>query len=310
MENKNSYVDMQSLIQIANLIYKKYVEIYELELDGKENVELYQKKLNELERLIALEESMYKNLDTKTLGQSIKHYIDMFTEDKLASELKDVYASEKTRLIERRIFRRIVKSVELANNSFSKLQQPEIIGDALKRDFIKTLLAIINEYINNEHFKDIREYFINLKYNIAFIYGNIERDLLNSKFRINSRPVWLHESVAKDIGIDENVLVNMNLTEMFNIMNYFIAVINNLYNYDLNDPVLLTTGITAGAFLRTANLFAHESLRNNLLKMFNIEEYEDMELWEASNPAEMLGVSLSRYECDKDIPIKVDLNLG
>lgn len=54
MENKNSYVDMQSLIQITNLIYKKYVEIYELELDGKENDELYQKKLNELERLIAL----------------------------------------------------------------------------------------------------------------------------------------------------------------------------------------------------------------------------------------------------------------
>lgn len=306
----NNFLDMRSLVKITNLIYKKYVEIYELDLEGKVENQEYESKVNELKRLLALEEVFYKSLDLQFLAESMTKHVDMFTEDKLASELIDVYESKKDRLIQRRIFKKVVEKPSVERNPHGRLTGREIANNALKQDFINTLLAIITQYINDEHFKDVREYFVNLKYNLSFIYGSIERDFLENKFKVNPTPIWTHESIARENGINENDLINMNLTETFNVINYFISVINNLYNYDLNDPVTITTGVSAGAFLRTAILFTHESLRNEFTRMFGGENYEHLELWEATDPSEMLGISFSRYDIDKNLPIKIDLNLG
>lgn len=306
-----SYDEFNSLINITRLIINKYNEIYTYEsINEKESLE-YENKVNELRKLLLIEEMVYNTIDINILSKSIYTNVDMFSESKLVHDFIASFSMSDKRIIQRRIFKKIVERIEKEQNPHDKLTGQKELENTVKEDYVNTLLVILNEYINNENLYNISNYFLKLKYNISAIFGFVEKDFLANNFSINSNLKWNYQRVASDNNIDRNNLISIILTESFNAMNYFIAHIKNLDEHDFDNPTVFASGMLGQIFLRTSFLFAFlsEDLKQKFIASFSLETDEEKEIWESNNSKDIISTAMKEFENDKNLPQNNGFNL-
>lgn len=308
---KFNYDELNSLLNITRLIINKYNEIYSYEsISEKESLE-YENRIKELKKLLLIEEMIYNTLDLNILSKSLFSHIDMFSQNRLVHDFIASFSMSDERIMQRRIFKKVVEKIEKEQNPHDKLIGIKELEKTVKEDYVNTLLVILNKYINNENLYIISNYFLKLKYNISAIFGFVEKDFLANNFSINPNLVWKHESVANINNINTNDLRSIMLTESFNAMNYFIAHIKNLDEHDFDNPIIFASGMLGQIFLRTSFLFAFlsEDLKQKFINSFSLEIEEEKEIWESSNSKEIISTAMKEFEHDKNLPQNNGFNL-
>lgn len=111
--------------------------------------------------------------------------------------------------------------------------------------------------------------------------------------------------------INKDTLMSIKLTEIINVLNYFVNHLKSLEDLDFSETPTFASGIVAQVFLRTSFLlsFDDDSVKEKIIKMYGMEEIKDKEIWDVQNPAEIIGTALNSYNLDRELPITITLNL-
>ena len=81
-----------------------------------------------------------------------------------------------------------------------------LINATIIKDFLNTLLTILNFYLNDEKYYIINDLLLNLKYGISFLYEEIEADFLENDFNINNILYWQANALADYYRLDREKL--------------------------------------------------------------------------------------------------------
>ena len=226
------------LLDISLRIYRYYQRLKDLDYCDKKDSIDYQNNLFILNKLLDEEKSIYESINDRDLIQNILLYLSSKKEiNNLISDIKALI-SDNDLIIKRRIIIRLLNkkqdidketllkmaleldkdvkdnNFKIKENSYYKLNNLLKLSESIKMDFINSVLLIINN-------KDIkRDIFLNLLYNISYLYEFCERELLKNNFEIKDI-YWISELVSDLNKIKDEEF--QQTKEMFGIeiYNYF-----------------------------------------------------------------------------------------
>lgn len=223
MLNKIIEEDFNTLWIITESIYDTYGELWTLEKEGNAESPQYESVQNALESSLELEKDIYSRFpkDIQTISKLYLYFkeskgsLDVTTK----AFLEDALKSNKESLVKRRIHSKLIQEfASLLSEKESSLYTVQINGgdsislksyidcsESCTTDYLNTLLTILNEYLNDERFKNIEGDLWQVAYNCFFMNPQIEREVKDQHMRINPELYWQSQAVIGYYGLDENV---------------------------------------------------------------------------------------------------------
>ncbi|MBE6156276.1 MAG: hypothetical protein E7161_00820 [Firmicutes bacterium] len=250
---------LKTIFVVTESVIESYDVLKRLEIEGKSESDEYKAKLLALKSSLFLEDNFYSKL-----GNDIKilyRLLEAITMPSLAWDIdmdllmaKDNHHSD---LVNRRVILRLINKLNQSdkknpfteivifssNQSNSTAVKFTKLSVAIKNDIINTILMLLNIQIENEQNPQVKSKLIEFKYNISFLYHEIEMDFVEHNFRINPQLFWVSPAVADANEIDRhfvgcyqkyyvnsitrpiNELLSINKSNLSNADKFYEAVI-------------------------------------------------------------------------------------
>ena len=222
MLNKDILRNIQTLLAITSSINETYAKLKELEINGQKESAEYNSTIESLKSSLELEKSIYdrfpNDIDTLnkieyTISKSESFWINFNLKENLKAIINH---NNLTNLrIQLKLFNKMlaIKNAEFIidvsdENILNKQSSRNIllINATIIKDFLNTLLTILNFYLNDEKYYIINDLLLNLKYGISFLYEEIEVDFLENDFNINNILYWQANALADYYRLDREKL--------------------------------------------------------------------------------------------------------
>lgn len=229
--------NLKQLFLIEFNIYNIYHKLASLEASYNKNSEEYKNYINSLKYHIELEENIYRKYKSKPVRISeILFYLIGNEKNDFVFNLGCIKDNQIEQIIRIRIVNRLEKIItideylddeELNEEEYSTVNMidAEIIEDLnseitdaeeierkhfietsidyeIEKDILNTILRILNEYINNPKYENMKEALIKFKYLLSVTFKEIENDFLEHNFEISENLYWTSKLRTDGFGAD------------------------------------------------------------------------------------------------------------
>ena len=199
--SKKEEAILNRLIVVSESIYNIKNELKELEKNNKVYTLEWDNKINELKTTISLENSLYNILTFKEINHISDYLLEECEYDRLDIHLQNILNLNKTNIIKTRVFEKLdiyfedYKAKNPANLADRLYQDDYKMLKVVKKDYLNTILTILNEYLNNNEYQSIKDYLLSIKYALS-MFLEVEDDLIQDNFIIGDL-YWLSDAYAK-----------------------------------------------------------------------------------------------------------------
>ena len=324
MLNEEDKIVLRKLIDINIKIKEIYDSLREMEINFKTETKMFKDKLNILKRLVMAENKIYdefKNHPEKIIEayNEISFSRESLFEMNVLTELDDIANDYSENLIRTRIANHFLNlflsseesSMELSNMPFDidgKAYSQIEIG--IQTDFVSTILTILNKYLNQNKYNNIRDLLFRIKDNYAFLHEEIEYDFLEHNMQINPCLNWKAKIYADIAGLDEIEVSQIEEGLGNEVFDEKIDDIITIEEEELEDNEVLFQYTLAPILVRSAMLFLGEENAKNLQNTFKLNVYNENCIVEGEKLTDLAARGQSRidqvlgmYDEDKKLPI-------
>lgn len=193
---------LERLLRITTHIQEVYDRLLILEKDGKKDSLEYQKTIEYLKMCIENETEIYKK-DYNTFDENEKliRYLEIGCKRvrKSTYDYEDesiVFENDFSNKVAQRIinklfnvltdseeFARLIEEESIKKGSNTEELNKMILDDRIAKNVIyNNLLCNIEQSVNNQNFKPYKDYLIEIKYDIPFVFGFFEEYMLENLF--------------------------------------------------------------------------------------------------------------------------------
>lgn len=220
MLNNSILEDIVLLENISKSIYDYYLKLHQIEVKGKDNEE-YKKIIENIKSIIIIEDSILKRIVRTNDSATILNFISDKYRKNIGINITVCQSYEDI------IKTRISNSVYCAFLKESKISFNNQVIVNFYEDLIKLSLSI---YESSNLFKDgnISQ---KIKYNVAFIFKNVENELINQNFEVWEHPYITYKLFATNFDEMNKVRFLID-NECLNLLRIFT---NELSKTDIND---------------------------------------------------------------------------
>jgi len=225
------YLFIQKLLEVTKTILEDYDRLHHLEVNGRKNTSEYDVALETLKFNLHLEENLYEKLeDNIDLVYKIQLYITPDYVPGLADELEIIKYENREDLVKLRINNRLCTIIDNEmvtednflgsyDDTYDEFEDEEDLDDdiprnmeeatkiledykkldiSIEKDFINSILFILNTYINNPKYLEYRDRLLRLKYNISYVYRSVEDYLVENYMDINDK-LYIESKLTLDL---------------------------------------------------------------------------------------------------------------
>lgn len=324
MLNKDINDNINILLAVTSSINDTYAKLKELEIKGQKESKEYKRLIECLKSSLELEKSIYDRFpnDLDTLVNIIREVTknkDFFINFDLKENIDAIINNYN--LITRRIYLRLLnKMLDIKDADFIiGTNNPDILKNQSARnililhsliikDYINTILVILNEYLYDEKYKNINNLLLNVKYSLAFLYDNVENDLLENNFNINNDLYWEATAMGDFYHLDREKLKEIQKGTVHGI---YYEKIDNIIKTILNDKscdkeifIYAISEILIRACLLFYDDKTVECLKSNKIKLANNTKANEHNLKLLNDAQKRVDNVYSFYDQDKEL-IKV-----
>ena len=285
MENyqlsNQDYKNIDRIIDVTNSIGSLYQKMSDLEADGKQDTEEFEKCLTYLKLAIEVEEKVYQdaNLDylkCREMAQVLKNSLFDHVQGNIDSIINQEYEYGNIRRILGLLNLEALKNVPeipkvkvysfmammqyiFMDSSEKEIQTIIELEDAFEKDLLSGYLAILQEYIQNQN-GEIRQQLIHSKYYVSFIYKQIEEDMIANSFVIPSH-IYVNSRYVADIT-STDLDVYQNLKKNFIIKESKEQILNmlSLKDSDYKSKKNIISSFLIQCLIRSSFLFMDEDI--------------------------------------------------
>ena len=324
MLNKDINDNINILLAVTSSINDTYAKLKELEIKGQKESKEYKRLIECLKSSLELEKSIYDRFpnDLDTLVNIIREVTknkDFFINFDLKENIDAIINNYD--LITRRIYLRLLnKMLDIKDADFIiGTNNPDILENQSARnililhsliikDYINTILVILNKVIYDEKYKNINNLLLNVKYSLAFLYDNVENDLLENNFNINNDLYWEATAMGDFYHLDREKLKEIQKGTVHGI---YYEKIDNIIKTILNDKscdkeifIYAISEILIRACLLFYDDKTVECLKSNKIKLANNTKANEHNLKLLNDAQKRVDNVYSFYDQDKEL-IKV-----
>lgn len=335
---KEDYSNLGLLVLITESLQENYYMLMKLEMNGRKDTQKYQKVIGEIKSSKQVEERIYKEIGTEE--EKLNAFIDYLQSVKnndLTKDRMEVAINKRDDIVTERILRRFDYMLSLDYDFRKKLDEiieqygcsekenKALIASIEKKYFshvialemLETILndeytcflSILEQYINNPNFKEMRQQFIITKYRLIFICHEIEKEMINNKFGISSQ-VYLKTTCMMQLKEFDASFVK-ELQKQFaldTVDTHMYSLLSNFDNAILMNKSKRIEAILKLCALRAGLLFLEkEDVTCSNKKFYDIINDEMYQLYYPYNSEveAMIKEAYHQVEKDKTIPIQV-----
>ena len=193
-----------------------------------------------------------------------------------------------------------LSEIEEPENIEKQFFYSEKLSTETEKDILNTALKILEEYLVNDDYKNIKINLIEFKYRMSYLFQNLEYEFLKDIFGIKEKLYWGAELIV-DLGRGEKEDLVLCKNSYAEDMLYDQE--ENLMNFkyqDLNNIDVYASAIICQIIIRAALLFVDDERRENF-KEFFLSEYEFGNK-ENSILDKIVADTFSKYEKDLELP--------
>ena len=219
----NNFIDLINLMEDINNVY---LTLYKLECLGDRDNSYFFNKVNELKRMLIIEEDLFNKLVTSSEYSSIRDAV-MESKGPVFSRIKDYISkyesnNEEIYIDEEKKFKSNIRK----------------LYDACSKNIFLVYLSYLQEYIDTTNNVLMKEKLLSLKYYDAFIRLEIGQILINNDFSI-SRTNYVDLYLVADMlrmkeDISYEMIADANVTALKEMIRELFSVTDDKYkNYDV-----------------------------------------------------------------------------
>lgn len=223
---QEDFQDINILIDLGKSIKENEEKLIELEIQGKKQSPEYKSTLDCIKSTLFLEANIFRNIGANPakISAIIAHLTTASSSvvgiDKQLSAI--VNGSTRDLITQRIILRlneiminidkeQINQGVLCINKEtkeasvISPLKMSKI-NIMIKNDLINTIIALLTQEISNpNNSADVISFLIKIKYYFAFVFKNLENDLINNNFESSSTAYWTSQNYAEFLEIQKEL---------------------------------------------------------------------------------------------------------
>lgn len=219
----NIFIDLINLMEEINNVY---LTLYKLECLGDRENSYFFNKVNELKKMLVIEEELFNKLVTTSEYSSIKDAV-MESKGPVFSRIKDYISryehnNEEIYVDEEKKFKSNIKK----------------LYDACSRNIFLVYLSYLQEYIDTTNNVLMREKLLSLKYYDAFVRLEVGKILINNDFNI-SRSNYVDLYLVADMlrmkeDISYEMIADAHATALKEMIRELFSITDDKYNdYDV-----------------------------------------------------------------------------
>ena len=219
----NIFIDLINLMEEINNVY---LTLYKLECLGDRENSYFFNKVNELKKMLVIEEDLFNKLVSTSEYSSIKDAV-MESKGPVFSRIKDYISryehyNEEIYVDEEKKFKSNIKK----------------LYDACSRNIFLVYLSYLQEYIDTTNNVLMREKLLSLKYYDAFVRLEIGKILINNDFNISKSNYVDLYLVADMLRMKEDISYEMiadaHATALKEMIRELFSITDDKYNdYDV-----------------------------------------------------------------------------
>ncbi len=248
MLSKDILENIQTLLAVTSSINETYTKLDELEANDKKENSEYKSYIASLKSSLELEKSIYErfpnDLDVLSkieyvINDNKDYWLNFNLQENIDAILNhNNYIKLRIHL---KLFNKMlgIKNAEFIINTNDKdvlnkqsTRSILIINATVIRDFLNTLVVILNSYLNDPKYNVIKNLLLDVKYGISYLYEEIENDFLENNFNINSDLYWVANVVADYYQLDTQKLKAIQRGTVYNL---YVNKINNIIKISLDE---------------------------------------------------------------------------
>lgn len=244
--DKKTMQIFERILNVSNSINKLYKNLYDLELDGKKDSDLYKRNMEYLKLSIEVEEEIYEKI---IYNQEKVELLSMYIDEKYNlydcnSYFDYVYFNQDERGI-LRVSETLYDVLDNADYSFDNLYEDEDyevlyssyfskLNNMLNKEMIMNYLKENEQQIKftNEE-KDQKDLLTGFKYNASFINKQLEMQLINNDFNIENLYDIDARNNASSLKISYHDYLSVRKLYVTNVLAEQIGNLNVFNDYDL-----------------------------------------------------------------------------
>lgn len=218
MENNEltemDYYLIKKLFVISKLILNNYYELVETEFDGNIDSKEYNTLKNELMIAIAMERELYGQIPTIDKAKQILDFVDngeyivfedlifsIFVESTIETYVVNRVISRLNYLVDINTYNYKIKNTSPDSNITNSIY----LQINIENDIANTILVILNKYINDPKYDNIRFMLLEYKYLLINYFYDIEKNMLVNDFKISDNVIWSSKFVADAQNINDEI---------------------------------------------------------------------------------------------------------
>ena len=321
MLSKDILEDIKTLLAVTSSINETYANLKKLEIIDKKESKEYQSLMERLKSSLALEKSIYDRFpnDLEVLS-NIERLINSKEEYWINFNLQENINAilNHHNLIKLRIHLNLFsKMLNIKNADFIINVNDEdilenqtsrnilVINATIIRDFLNTLLTILNSYLNDDKYSTIKDLLLSFKYDLSFLYKELEDDFLENNFNINTNLYWEASALADYYHLDRKKLNAMQRGTVYNLYVDKIREIikisldedsskQEIFDYTISEILTRTSLLLFGD--KTVNFFNSQKLQLASNVPYNEERLENLK-----KAQQRVDNVFAMYEKDKEL---------
>lgn len=330
----NDYEDLKKLFFITQKIKWAYDNLAVLEINNKKGTQEFVKWTNYLQTLLELEEQIYiiigKNpkkisdmlcyiLDNEPYNiTDVLIYLNNDSEEEILKNrvsarfdhllntvpfaLEEEYFAEEAEEVETD-YEDILENVSIEEMEADFFYQAKV-DLMMEQDVINTILKMLEDYINNPEFINVKDYLIKFKYKLAFAFKFVEKDFLTNNFTISDTLFWQTKMYTdtKDKSGNQDLKESKNSYAEDLLYEQYGYLLEMFYT-DLLKQKNYARAIMTEIFVRTGLILADKEVAGSFILMME-SEIDYLEKCDVHNDfaKEFIFKSFSHIEEDKTLP--------
>lgn len=296
--------DLKMIMNISYSLLDNFIKLRNLEINGGKDSEEFTSIINCLQSSITLEESLYSRINQKRVDAYLEELNGV---EKFLGINQDLNVAT-TRVFDNLVKRRVI--ARLLDIKYKNKQTPlefDNVWYEIKKDIIKTILTILNLYLNDYKYQPIQNQLLNFKYNLGFIFKDIESDFIDHNFSINPELYWNTYMVTDFYRMPREVVDNFKHSFSSTILDNEFNFMLSQSNYSLRNIDTYADAIISQILIRVGLLFGPANLDDDLKEHF--EKFASInKMMNGDNTSENLVIeAINSSKCDKELPKVISL---
>ena len=269
----------QEIYKITKEVCSFYVNLCDLEIQGKKGTEEYQKLFQYLSICLDIETKKYDKIgfNQQKINDWLKHISKFLSGEEFPSNLDSIIVQDYNNMIYRRMMCLLLPKIIYTNitheqrimNYFKKINVNKkdiiflsnLVGDAIETDILRGYLYNLNSLCQKKEYKSMLKYFIQSKYFASLISKSIEDDFIHSNFEI-ADSLYLESTFISNITqLNDTIFEDYKNEYVSYVIDYnisnLLAYKNKDYNYDIiaSSALLMQCLIKSGMILASQNIY-------------------------------------------------------